>query len=162
MQEINIRLFNGAYAGNHKAEQRTTLLAALLVMLQLGLLLYLVLTKGFAYSFLGIYLLHLLAFSVLVGQVWLELHPEFSRHLTLNNQRVTYRTAFLEKEHEFDWEEVDEVYLNPDSVMFILKNEACHVVPFNMLQSPEALRRARQDVRQLVQQKRITLIDSQK
>lgn len=162
MQELNIRLFEGAYTSSLKMEQRTTWLATILVLLQLGLLVFLSVGGGFANGFLGIYLLHLLGFSYLIGKVWLDRHPEYSRHLTLSNQSIVYRTAFLEKAHEFDWDEVDEVYLNPDSVMFVLKNEACHVVPFNMLQSPEALSRARRDVRQLVQQKRITLTESQK
>ncbi|NDK55146.1 hypothetical protein [Pontibacter fetidus] len=162
MQEINIRLFSGAYAGNPKAEQRTTMLAVFLVLLQVGLLLYLVLTKGFAYSFVGIYLLHLLAFSVLVAQVWLELHPEYSRHLSFNSQTIVYRTGFLVKEQEFDWDEVDEVTLSPENVRFMLKNDEYHVVPFTMVQSPEALRRARHEIRQIVQQKKIHLTESQK
>jgi hypothetical protein len=162
MQELNIRLFEGAYASNLKMEQHITWLATVLVLLQLGLLVFLSVGEGFAYGFLGIYLLHMLGFSYLVGKVWLDRHPEYSRHLTLNNRSITYRTGFLEKQHEFDWDEVDEVYLNPDSVMFVLKNDECHVVPFSMLQGPEAFRKARQDVRLLVQQKKINLTESQK
>ncbi|MBJ6119358.1 hypothetical protein JAO76_14205 [Pontibacter sp. BT310] len=157
MQNINIRLFEGAFTGNLKAEQRTNLLTAFLLLLQIGLLLYLVLTKGFSYSFVGIYLLHLLVFPFLVARIWLDLHPEYRRHLTLTDQGVRYRKGFRKKEQDFDWEEVDEVYLSIAEVVFVLKNEERHLVRFNMLHSNTALHRARQTIQHIVQQKGITL-----
>ena len=159
MQNINIRLFEGAYTGNLKAEQRTNVLVVFLLLLQIGLLLFLVLSQGFAYSFLGIYLLHLLVFPFLVARIWVDLHPE-CRHLTLTDQGVCYRHGFRKQEHEFDWEEVDEVYLSITEVVFVLKNEERHLVRFNMLHSNTALHRARQTIQYIVQEKGITLIES--
>ncbi|MER2996470.1 hypothetical protein [Pontibacter populi] len=160
MQNFNIRLFEGAYTGNLKAEQRTNLLVVFLLLLQIGLLLFLVLTKGFTYSFVGIYLLHLLVFPFLVARIWLDLHPEYRRHLTLTDQGVRYRKGFRKQEHEFDWEEVDEVYLSIEEVVFVLKNEERHLVRLNMLHSNTALYNARQDVRNIVLLKSITLTES--
>lgn len=161
MPEMNIRLFEGAYAGNLKTEKRTTWLAAFLILLQVGLFLYLVLTKGFAYSFLGIYLLHLLAFSFLLARVWLDYNPDYRKHLTFTAQGVSYRTGFLKKEHEFDWDEVDEVYLKRITVEFILKNEEHHIVPLDMINNDTALQQAKTDVRAIVQKRAITLNDDQ-
>ena len=160
MQNFNIRLFEGAYTGNLKAEQRTNLLAIFLLLLQIGLLLFLVLTKGFAYSVVGIYLLHLLVFPFLVARIWLDSHPEYRRHLTLTGEGVRYRKGFRKQEHEFDWEEVDEVFLDAAEVVFVLKNEERHLIGLNMLHSNTELLQAKQDVRNIVQQKGITLTES--
>ena len=160
MQDINFRLFEGAYTGNLKAEQRTTILATLLVLVQVGLLVYLLLTKGFNYSFLGIYLLHLLGFSLLIGQVWLDHHPEYLRHLTLSDKGVSYRTGFFKKEHAFDWEEVYKVFLGATMLEFTLKNDEHHLLPLDMFRNPDALQNARQAVRDMAIQKGVSLSES--
>ena len=118
------------------------------------------LSKGFAYSVVGIYLLHLLVFPFLVARIWLDSHPEYRRHLTLTGEGVRYRKGFRKQEHEFDWEEVDEVFLDAAEVVFVLKNEERHLIGLNMLHSNTELLQAKQDVRNIVQQKGITLTES--
>jgi hypothetical protein len=157
MQDTNFRLFEGMHTGNLKSEQRTTLLATLLILVQIGLLVYLVLTKGFAYSFLGLYLLHLLGFSLLVLQVWFERHPEYLRHLTLTNQGVRYRTSFFKQEHDFDWEEIHKVFLGDKILEFTLKNDELHSLPLDIFRTPDALQNARQAICDMVAQKGISL-----
>lgn len=159
MQQINIRLFSGAHTGNLEAAQRTSLFAVFMVLLQVGLLLYLVLVKGFAYSLLGLYLLHLLAFTFLLVQVWLERNPGQLQHLTLTGQGVVYRTAFLKKEQQFDWDEVDAVHLGKSGMAFVLKNEEHHGLPFDMLHNNAA---SWQVLQTMVKLNEITLTNSQK
>ncbi|MBC5775480.1 hypothetical protein H8S95_15490 [Pontibacter sp. KCTC 32443] len=161
MQELHIRLFEGAYTSDLKMEQRTTWLATILVLLQLGLLVFLSIGDGFAYGFLGVYLLHMLGFFYLIGRVWLNRHPEYKRHLTITSQGVIYRTGFLQKEHQFDWEEVDEVFLELFNVKFVLKNEEQHCVLLHMMHNETALRQAKQELKSVVMQKAIPLTDSQ-
>ncbi|MBB6612873.1 hypothetical protein H7F15_17660 [Pontibacter sp. Tf4] len=162
MQEAQVRLFDDTYTNNPKAEQRTTTLAVFLLLVQLGLLAYLIFTKGFAYGFLGLYLLHLLVFSFLLARIWFDSHPEYRRHLTFTSQSVCYRTGFLKKEQDFDWDEVDEVRLSLDQVEFVLKNEAQHLVPLTMIHDATALHKANEQIRSMVLLKGIHLIEEQR
>ncbi len=157
MQNIQLRIFEGVFSGNLKAEQRSNALAAFLVLLQVGMLLYLVITNGFAYSFLGLYLLHLLGFGFLLGQLWLDRNPDYLRHFTLSDAGVRYRAAFLKREEEFDWAEVDEISVLEKEIHFYLKNDEKHLVHLDMAAADEALRQARNKVRVLAQQHEITL-----
>lgn len=154
MHDIKIRLFAATCNGSRKAEKHTTMLGAFLLLVQLTLLAYLVLTEGFALTFLWIYLLHVLVFSFLLARIWLGYYLEYRRNLTLNSQGVRYRTGFLEKEHEFDWEEVDAIYLQLSSVEFILKNEESHLV---LIKNEATLKQAKQQLKAIALQKAINL-----
>jgi len=157
MQQTTIRLFDGAFTINQKAAQRQQVLAVLLLLVQLGLLVYLVLSKGFAYSFVGLYLLHLLAFGFLLIQFWLTDYSPTFRHVTFTNQGIIYRTGFFKKQHDFDWDEIDQIYLQPGNTKFILKNEEEHRIPFDINSNTAA----RQLLYANAQQKGIFLTDNQ-
>lgn len=161
MQNFQIRLFTGAYHNAQKTEKRTTVLAVFLLLVQLVLLAYLVLTKGFAMAFVGIYLLHVLVLSFLVARIWLDSRPEHQQHLTLTSQGVRYRTGSTNKEQEFDWEEVDEMHLQLFSVEFILKNDERHLVQLDHINSDALLKQAKQQLKMIASQKGITLNYSQ-
>ena len=157
MPETTIQLSDGAFTTSHKAAQRQQMLAVLLLLVQLGLLVYLVFTKGFAYSFVGLYLLHLLAFGFLLIRFWVAAYPQYFRHVTFTNQSIKYRTGYLQKAHDFDWDEIDTIYLQPGNTRFILKNEEEHHIPFDINGNTQA----RQLLYAKAQQMGIFLTDNQ-
>lgn len=160
MQEVHFRLFKVNRAEELKAKQRTTLMAVLLLLLQLGLFAYLVITKGFTYSFLGLYLLHLVVFLLLLVRIWFYRHPEFRGHVTVTDQGVRYCTGLFKKEQEFDWAEVDVMRLEPTNVLFILKNEEQHQVRLAKLRDEAALKKAKQKLEAIAYQKNIPITRS--
>ncbi|HEY4650283.1 MAG TPA: hypothetical protein VIG72_02665, partial [Pontibacter sp.] len=112
------------------------------------------------YSFAWLFLLQMPMLAYLLAQTWLDKNPKYRRHLTLTEQGVCYRTGFLAKEQEFDWNEVDEVYLKLFSVEFMLKNEERHEISLQNINSDTALQRAKQEIRAVAQQQGIKLTES--
>jgi len=157
MQEISIRLFEGAYALKPRAEQRTMQLAALAVGLQLGLLVYLAVSKHFAGGLVLVFICNLVVPAYFFFAIWLDRKPKYRRHLTLTEQGVCYRSKFLQKEQEFDWEEIDAVHIGLYRVGFVLKNEEEHTVNLERIQNDEVLRQVKEQIREMVQQKGIML-----
>lgn len=60
MQELSVKLHNGAYAVSPKAEQRMLIMAMDMVLFHAVLLTYLIMHKGFLPGFFGVFLLQLL------------------------------------------------------------------------------------------------------
>ncbi|MFD2248286.1 hypothetical protein [Pontibacter ruber] len=147
MQEGNIRLFEEAYAHKPKVE-RWILTAALgSIALHFVFMVYLLLKGGFSTLFIVAYLLSAVVLVVVMVSYWLEKRPHNRKHLTLTGQGVRYRSNFLEKEQEFDWNEVDTVQLGSSNVTFILKNDERHNVSMEVIRDEEALQHAIDQIR---------------
>ncbi|WP_276499100.1 hypothetical protein [Pontibacter litorisediminis] len=146
MQDISIRLFEGAFILKPRTEQRLMQLALVLMALHAGLLLYLLVAKVFTLLLVLILLLSLLVPAYFMLSVWLDRAPQYRRHLTLSAEGVRYRTRFLHPEHEFDWTEIDLVKINLYKITFVLKNEEVHEVSLEHLQNDELLRHVKEQV----------------
>lgn len=157
MQEINVRLFKGAYAEKPKAEQRAMLLAALAVALQAGLLAYLAVTKQFTPLLVLVFLFNLLVPGYFFFIIWLDSKPRYRRHLTLTNEGVCYRSRLMQKEQEFDWAEVDTVRLERYAVVFSLKNEELHRIDLEHIRNDAVLGHVKEQIEGMVQRKEIML-----
>ncbi|MCJ8165773.1 hypothetical protein MKJ04_13045 [Pontibacter sp. E15-1] len=157
MQEISVRLFEGAYTLKPRAERRAAILAVLAVALQIGLLTFLALTKHFAPGLLFVFLVNLLVPAYYFFNLWLDRKPNYSRHLTLTVQGVCYRARFLQREQEFDWDEVDAVLIGVHNVTFILKNEEEHDIHLEHIQSENVLMQVKEQIREMVTQREIML-----
>jgi hypothetical protein len=157
MQVISIRLFEGAYARKPKAEQRAMLLAAVAVMLQLGLLVYLAVSKQFTPVLVLVFLFNLLVPAYFFFTIWLDSKPRYRRHLTLAEEGVCYRSRFLQKEHAFDWEEVDSVHMERNRIVFVLKNEEEHCIILEHIQDDDILQQVKEQIKEMVQRKEVML-----
>ncbi|AKD02199.1 hypothetical protein POKO110462_20840 [Pontibacter korlensis] len=157
MEEISIRLFEGAYALKPKADRRMMMLAGIAMLLQLSLLLYLVTFKVFATELVVVFLLSLLGPVYFFFTLWLDHRPQYRRHLTLSPTGVRYRTRFMQPEHEFDWEEVDTVKLELFKIIFVLKNEEVYEVSLEHIQNDVVLQQVKEQVQQMAQLKNLEL-----
>lgn len=157
MQEISVRLFDGAYTLKPKAERRLMVLAFLAVALQLGLLVYLAVSKQFTVGLVIIFLFNLLVPAYFFFILWLDRRPKYRRHLTLTDEGVCYRAKFLQKEQEFDWDEVDTVQIEMYRVKFMLKNEEEHEINLERIQNDEVLQQVKEQIKEMVQRKEIML-----
>ncbi|WP_036776704.1 hypothetical protein [Pontibacter actiniarum] len=157
MQEISIRLFEGAYTLKPRAERRLMLLVGAAMALQVGLLLYLVVTKTFTTGLLFVFLINLLVPGYFLFTVWLDHKPQYRRHLTLTAEGVRYRSRFMQEEHAFDWDEIDFVDLKLYKVIFVLKNDEVHEVSLDRIQNDAVLHQVKEQIRQLVRSKEIEL-----
>lgn len=157
MQDISIRLFEGAYTFKPRAEQRMMLLALAAMVLQMSLLLYLIIFKTFATGLVVILLLSLLVPAYFISSVWLDKRPQYRRHLTLSAAGVRYRTRFLQAEHEFDWEEIDLIKIELFKVNFVLKNEEVHEVNLHGIQNDRVLHEVKEQILQYARLKSIDL-----
>lgn len=157
MQEISIRLFEGAYTLKPRVERRTMLLAVLAVVLQVSLLVYLAASKHFAPGLVIIFVVNLVVPAFFFFNIWLDRKPKYRRHLTLTEQGVCYRSRFLHAEQEFDWEEVDNVHIGLYHVVFVLKNEEEHYINLGRIQNDKVLQQVKEQLREMVQQKAIML-----
>ena len=157
MQEISVKLFEGAYTLKPKGEQRLTVLAFVAVALQLGLLVYLAMSKQFTSGLVLVFLFNLLVPAYIFFNIWLDRKPRYRRHLTLIEEGVCYRAKFLQKEQEFDWAEVDNVQIEMHRVKFVLKNEEVHDINLERIQNDEVLQQVKEQIREMVQRKVIML-----
>jgi hypothetical protein len=89
--------------------------------------------------------------------IWLDRRPQYRRHFTLSEEGVRYRTGLLRKEQAFDWEEVDRVDLQEHIALFLLKNEERHEVSLKSDENDTEWQRQADQLKTLVQQKRIEL-----
>lgn len=157
MQEINIRLFEGAYTLKPRAEQRLMLLAVAAMVLQAGLLVYLALTETFTTHLVIIFLLNLLIPGYFMFSLWLDSKPHYRRHLTLSQDGVRYRTRFMRPEHEIDWDEIEVVKVKLYAVSFLLKNDEMHQIDLAHIHNDNVLKQVKKEIRHMVQLKGITL-----
>lgn len=157
MQEISVRLFKGAYKPKSKAEQRLMLLALAAVAVQLGFLVHLAVSQMYTVELVLVFLVNLLIPAYYFFTIWLDRKPKYRRHLTLTEEGVCYRAKFRQKEHEFDWAEVDVVHIEPYRVKFILKNEEEHDINLARIQNEEVLQQVKAQIREMVQRKEIML-----
>ena len=160
MQEASIRLFSGAYDARSKVERFMLLLAALSVGLHGWLLYRLILVKDFHSALLFLYLFSLLPFCLFLLFVWLDRSPELRRYLALLETGVRYRSGFLLREQEFDWEEVDRIEVKRTSVTFILKNEEQHVVVLDTLKDEGLLQQVKNRIRSFAAGKGIEYVEA--
>ncbi|MHA6247015.1 hypothetical protein ACXYMU_03695 [Pontibacter sp. CAU 1760] len=157
MKEISIRLFEGAYTIKPRAERRIWLLAVLAVVVQLGLLVYLSVTKIFTIGLVLVLLLNLVVPAYLFLNAWLDRKPRYRRHLTLTEKGVRYRARFRQQLQEFDWEEIDTVQIGLYQVVFLLKNEEEHSINLEHIRNDEILAQVKEQIREMVAQKEIIL-----
>ncbi|MBD1396736.1 hypothetical protein H9Q13_06115 [Pontibacter sp. JH31] len=128
MQEVRIRLFSRFYSVRSRVERALLLLALLSVALHGWLLFQLIAVRDLHSAMTFLYLFSLLPFSLFLGSVWLDRNPGYQRHLTLLATGVRYRLGFMQREQEFDWEEIELIELNNAVVVFELKNGERHEV----------------------------------
>lgn len=157
MQELSIRLFEGAYTLKPKTERRVMVLAVLAVALQVVLLVYLAASKHYAPGLVLIFIVNLIVPAYFFFNIWLDRKPKYRRHLTLTEQGVCYRSRFMQAEQEFDWEEIDAVHIGLYHVVFVLKNEEEHYINLERIQNDEVLQQVKAQIREMVQQKEIML-----
>ena len=120
--------------------ERLLLLLALLSVTLHGWLLYqLVAVQDFHSAVTFLYLFSLLPFTLFLASVWFDHNPGYQRHLTLYANGVRYRLGFMQREHDFDWEEVESILLAPTEVQFELKNEERHSVNLGSVHREETL-----------------------
>lgn len=157
MQEISVRLFKGAYTLKPKAEKRLIFLAFAAVAVQLGFLVHLAVSEMYTVELVLVFLVNLLIPAYYFFNIWLDHKPKYRRHLTLTEHGVRYRAKFRQKEHEFDWEEVDTVQIDMYRVKFLLKNEEEHEIDLGRIKNDEILQQVKEQIKELVQQKEIML-----
>ncbi|PRY13649.1 hypothetical protein CLV24_10519 [Pontibacter ummariensis] len=157
MQEISVRLFEGAYSLQSRNEKRLLFFALLAVGVHLGLLIYLAVSKHFTPALVFVFLLNLLVPAYFFFRIWLDSKPKYRRHLTLHEEGVRYRSRFLEKESEFDWDEVDTVHIRLFKVIFVLKNEEVHEISLERIQNDTVLWQVKEQISEMVQRKEIVL-----
>jgi hypothetical protein len=143
MQESSIRLFSRAYSVRSKIERVLLLLALLSVVLHGWLLYQLIAVRDFHSAMTFLYLFSLLPFSLFLTSVWLDRNPGYQRHLTLLAAGVRYRLGFLQREHEFDWEEVALIEVNDRLVGFELKNGERHQISLGSIDKKVALQQVK-------------------
>lgn len=122
--------------------ERLLLVLALLSVVLHGWLLYqLIAVQDLHSAMTFLYLFSLLPFSLFMVSVWLDHNPGYQRHLTLLSSGVRYRLGFMQREHEFDWEEVEHLKMTRLSVEFELKNGEQHVVALDSVNREQTLQR---------------------
>ncbi|WP_018479371.1 hypothetical protein [Pontibacter roseus] len=161
MQEISIRLFSSAYSVRSRLERVLLLMALLSIALHGWLLYQLIAVKDFHSAMTFLYLFSLLPVCLFLASMWLDKNPGYNRHLTLLTTGVRYRKGFMQPEHEFDWEEVDSIRLEPRQVVFLLKNEEQHEVSLQAIRSEEVLHRVRSGILDIAAEKEIEIIHPQ-
>lgn len=158
MQNISIRLFSSAYDIRSNVERFMLLMAFVSVALHGWLLYHLIAVNDFRSALLFLYLFSLLPFCLFLLAMWLDRNPDYQRHLTLSETGVRYRSGFMQQEHEFDWEEVDTIRLEPVLVTFLLKNGEEHEVSLKTIRNGEVLQEARSRITSIAASKGIEVI----
>jgi hypothetical protein len=158
MQNISIRLFSSAYDIRSRVERFMLLMAFVSVALHGWLLYHLIAVNDFRSALLFLYLFSLLPFCLFMLAMWLDRNPDYQRHLTLSETGVRYRSGLMQQEHEFDWEEVDTIRLEPVLVTFLLKNGEVHEVSIKAIRNGEVLQEARSRITRVAASKGIEVI----
>jgi hypothetical protein len=133
------------------------LLAAVAVMLQLGLLVYLVVSKQFTPVLVLVFLFNLLVPAYFFFTIWLDSKPKYRRHLTLTEEGICYRSKFLQQEQAFDWAEVDTVLMERNRIVFVLKNEEEYHINLEHIQDDDILQQVKEQTKEMVQRKVVML-----
>jgi purine-cytosine permease-like protein len=149
VQEIKIKLFEEAYAHKPKVQQWILSAALSSIVLHFVFMLYLLLKGGFHTFFIVVYLLSSVVIVVMLVSYWFEHRLHKRKHLTLTGQGVSYRPGFLEKEQEFDWNEIDTVLMRSPEITFILKNGEHHSVSLAVIREKGNLQQAEDQIRNL-------------
>lgn len=159
MQEtgINIRLFSRSYGVRSRLEHLLLVLALLLIALHGWLLYQLIAVRDFHSAMIFLYLFSLLPFSLFLVSVWFDRNPSYQRHLTLQPTGVRYRLGFMQREHDFDWEEVETISMAQRRVLFELKNGERHEIDLESVRKEEILQQVREGLEQVAAQKGIEL-----
>ena len=150
MQELSVRLFKGAYTLKPKAEKRLMLLAFAAVAVQLGFLMHLAISEMYTVELVLVFLLNLFIPAYYFFNLWLDHKPKYRRHLTLTEKGVCYRAKFRQREHIFDWEEVDAVQIEKYKVKFLLKNEEEHDINLERIQNEAVMQQVKDQIRTMV------------
>lgn len=136
--------------------ERLLLALALLSVALHGWLLYqLVAVRDFHSAMTFLYLFSLLPFSLFLASVWLDHNPGFQRHLTLTSAGVAYRLGFMQRERDFDWEEVERMRLADAVLSFELKNDEKHTIQLHAVQHAFTLQRIHDELAQVATAKQI-------
>ena len=143
MQEVSIRLFSRSYNVRSKVERALLLLALLSVALHGWLLFQLIAVRDLHSAITFLYLFSLLPYCLFLASVWLDRNPGYQRHLTLLATGVRYRLGFMQREQEFDWEEVERIEVNGYLVDFELKNGEQHAVSLGSIDKESTLQEVR-------------------
>ena len=155
MQEVNVILFEEAYAHKPKVQQWILNAALCSILMHFVCMLYLLLKGGFHTLFILLYLLGSAVAVVVMVSYWLLRRPQNRKHLTLTGQGVRYRTDFLAKEQAFDWNEVETMQLGESEVTFLLKNDERHHVSLAVIRNRADLQQAVSQLRKLARYNQI-------
>jgi hypothetical protein len=141
MQEfsLSVRLFSRSYSVRSRLEGLLLLLALLSVAIHGWLLYHLIAVKDLHSAMTFLYLFSLLPFSLFLGSVWLDRNPGYQRHLTLLPSGVRYRRGFMQREYDFDWEEIETISLQRRQLTFELKNGEEHTISLESVQREHTL-----------------------
>ncbi|WP_243409437.1 EbsA family protein [Pontibacter virosus] len=142
-------------------ERLLFVLALLSVALHGWLLYQLIAVRDFHSAMTFLYLFSLLPFSLFLISVWLDHNPGYQRHLTLSASGVRYRLGFMQREHDFEWEEVERIIISSQTLEFELKNDEQHAIALNSVNHAQTLQRIRDELAQIAEAKGIALETTQ-
>ncbi|SIT94627.1 hypothetical protein [Pontibacter indicus] len=158
---ISIRLFSKPYGIRSQVERLLFVLALLSVALHGWLLYQLITVRDFHSAMTFLYLFSLLPFALFMVSVWLDHNPGYQRHLSISELGVRYRLGFMQREHEFEWEEVERMSIRGSVLEFELKNEERHEIALDTVNHTRKLQRVRKVLAQIAESKGITLEETQ-
>lgn len=158
---ISIRLFSKPYGIRSQVERLLFVLALLSVALHGWLLYQLITVRDFHSAMTFLYLFSLLPFALFMVSVWLDHNPGYQRHLSISELGVRYRLGFMQREHEFEWEEVERMSIRGAVLEFELKNEERHEIALDTVNHTRKLQRVRKVLTQIAESKGITLKETQ-
>jgi hypothetical protein len=156
-QVYSVRLFSKPYSVRTGMERLLLVLALLSVGLHGWLLYQLIAVRDFHSAMLFLYLFSLLPFSLFLASVWLDHNPGYQRHLTLLSTGVRYRLGFMQREQEFDWDEVESIQLEKARVQFELKNGEFHAVCLTSVHKEHRLLQIQEELARVAATKSIGL-----
>ncbi|WP_187260940.1 hypothetical protein [Pontibacter beigongshangensis] len=157
MPNFSLKLFENTYTLEPKAQQRLSSAIYAAIAVNLILLLYLAYTNGFLVGFL-IFLSNLFFAAYFCRYLWYQYRPQYRLHFTLTSGGVRYRTVHLQKEEEFEWEEVDSIHFEQDRLLFVLKNDERHEVRLDKIQNPTVLQQATRKIKKIARKKDILVV----
>ena len=146
---LTIRLFSRPYGVRSQMERLLLVLALLSVGLHGWLLYQLIAVRDFHSAITFLYLFSLLPFSLFMASVWLDHNPGFQRHLTLTTTGVRYRMGFMQREHEFDCEEVENIKLAEAQLVCELKNDEQHTIDLHSVHHAHTVQRLHNELTQI-------------
>ncbi|MCP2043476.1 hypothetical protein [Pontibacter sp. HSC-36F09] len=154
---ISIRLFSKPYGIRSQVERLLFVLALLSLGLHGWLLYQLIAVRDFHSAMTFLYLFSLLPFSLFMVSVWLDHNPDYQRHLSITDLGVRYRLGFMQREHDFEWEEVERLVISSNALGFELKNGEQHAVALDTVNHARKLQRIRDELAQIAAAKGIAI-----